>query len=440
MMNSLPAGFYFPVFVSEDTSKTLFFLSADHEYSIKKAFAHFDELKKQSSVYKVSSFMTSADIKFRTEASSEIRALKITPREEDHLISQDSYDQWLEDKVILRTERFFPGRPVWNIASTRHALLRDYQFKGIGFTGISGRCDFPHIHGNLDVYLALYETVMSWHFDQTPIKSQKVVALWKDGHKTKPKILMMREGNSFRVAQIIGIDLDKSELEIIFRSLGVSNQNDLQNKLFAVIKNYAWFVAHSYEYTSPTFDNLMLDGSLIDCSSILHYNGQGWSIPFHLMKNLNGLWDVNYTLYVGVDTIMTYTHRAFKTLGLELDLESAIDYFWNELALLVGKNSQEVRSFFQKNKKWKEQSLEDWSTFLQNSFPDASIAYQHPEQSKFDTEPVEENKITFIISFAEGPQVNFSPYQVTDRIFQFLNSNRDIDPIQFAKAVIRSVQ
>jgi hypothetical protein len=440
MMNSLPAGFYLPVYVTEDPSKKLFFLSPDHQSSLKRAFGHFDELKNLSSLYKVSYFMTAKDINIGPRVSSMIRPIMSTPREEVHFASQSTYDQWLEDKVILRTERFFPGRPVWNIASTRHALLGDYQFKGVGFTGITGRADYPHISGDLDLYLALYETVVSWHFKETPMRSQKVVALWKDDHPTNPKILMLREANSFRLAQVMGIDLEAEEKNIILRSLNISEEDKLVDKFFDVLKGYAWFVAHSYEYTSPTFDNLMIDGSLIDCSSILHYNGNGWSVPFHLSKGPENLWGVYYNLNGEILTFLTYTHRAYKNLGLELEFDTALDYFWNELRNLVGDRAEVVRTFFNNQKNWKDKSLEDWEKHLRSSLPEAEVTAVTPEQSRFYRGPVEEDKLSYLITFPVGPQVNFSPYKVTDLIFQLLNSNRDVSPVKFAEAIIRSVR
>src|SRR5690606_24088660 len=138
---------------------------------------------------------------------SNIRPLKSSPRHEECFSDTNNYERWLEDKVFLRTERFFPGRPSWNIASTRHALLGNYQFKGIGFTGITGRCDFTHTHGQLDIYLSLYETIMSWHLSKFGPGTQRVVALWKDDHKKNPQVLMLREAKSFRLAQVAGVFL-----------------------------------------------------------------------------------------------------------------------------------------------------------------------------------------------------------------------------------------
>lgn len=442
MMNSLSAGFYLPVYVTEDCSKKLFFLSPDHEASIKTAFDQFDELKKLPPLSKVNYFMTSKDIQIKPQGSKEIRALRSSPRDDNHFINQETYDQWLSDKVILRTERFFSGRPAWNVASTRHALLGDYQFKGIGLTGTTGRCDYPHIHGNLDIYLALFETVMSWHFKNTPIKSQKVVALWKDDHRTNPMILMLREASSFRLAQIMGIDLESDEKEIIFRSLQITNHGELKAKFFNVLKNYAWFVAQSYEYTSPSTDNLMLDGSLIDCSSIFHHNGNGWSVPFHLTKDKDGLWRVRYTFCDQILALIFYTHKTYLKLGLELDIEAAVEYFWNELTILVGESAAMVRAFFRMHHpNWKKRTLNEWQQFLQSSFSKAEITSAHPEVSRFYQGPDDgAHNISFKITFGDGPQKDFSSYGVTDRIFQFMNANRDISPMQFAEAVIRSAK
>lgn len=438
MMNSLPAGFYLPVFVAEDSSKRLFFLSKEHEASIKNAFAHFDILLNLESNKKVMSFMSSQDIEMGTQGSSSIRALKSIPRSEEHMTDRNSYEEWLSDKAILRTERFFPGRPVWNIASTRHALLGKFQFKGIGFSGVSGRCDYLHIHGNLDIYLALFETVMSWHFESTPIRTQKVVALWRDDHLTNPKILMLREASSYRLAQIIGIDLEDVEKEIILKSLQVS-ESTLREKFLEVLKNYAWFIAHSYEYTSPTYDNLMLDGSLIDCSSLTHYNGSGWVVPLHLIRKEDGLWGNRYNVHEQADVFISYTLKAYRNLGLEMDLESATEYFWQEVEAIVGPSARIVRTSFADYALWETKPLADWEKFLRNALPEAEVAAAPSEQSKFYRGQASPNHMAlFLVKFKCGPRVEFAPYEVTDRIFHFFNANRDVEPIPFADAIIRS--
>lgn len=237
------------------------------------------------------------------------------------LADPSSYDAWLDNKTILRTEKFFNQRPSWNVASTRHALLGNYQFKGIGVSAPLGRVDYGHVSGRLQFYVALYETLMSWHLAKTPVGAQQVVAIWRERGKelTNCRTLILREAKSTRLAQVAGLRLTASEKALFMEKQGIGIHID--DYLRRTLTKLAWLIVNSYEILAPTSDNLLLDGSCIDCAGIYQHPGKGMALNVRLVAVSDGKYKLASNFAQQFEWLVTNYHEAFQRLGSTLTVE-----------------------------------------------------------------------------------------------------------------------
>lgn len=441
MMNRMPPGHYLPVMAKVDPALHLLFLAPSLESQVRRAYHSFDQLLAQPIDSKIETFMNQSPPEGKIEA--EIRALQAEPLSGEWLGSENAYHGWLAEKAILRTERFFPNHPSWNVGSTRHALMGDFQFKGLGLTSPVARVDYHHISGHLHLYVALYETLMSWHLDQTPVGAQKIAALWvhPQWHSLEAQSLMLREAKSLRLAQFVGLKLRKSERERIWSSMGVQEVSQLEARLRDILSRYAWFYAHSYEILAPTSDNLVLDGTLLDFGGVVVLAGDQARSVFRLRETGDGKFYAGLSVTGQIADLLENFSEAFGSLGCELSLAEVEEIFWHELARLLPDAASVLRVlsplWAELRRSGQPYTLMEWQALLQSVSPSPiDVSVEKKERSRF----LRDEPLTSLEIRWQGEGSSFDPYIRTDRMVTLLRGHETPESDGFTRALLQQAQ
>ena len=439
MMNLLPTGCYLPVIVTDDPSLDLFLVHPTLRPAIEQSFGCLDELRQGSGFDKIKRFMHHDPPPVRQQGV--LQGLQAVTPPPEALASEAQYQAWLDDKAILRTERFFYNRPSWNVASTRHALMGNFQFKGIGITGPLGRVDYGHTHGLLHMYTALYETLMSWHLALTPVGAQRVAALWRkrEDEVTNGRVLMLREAGALRLGQLVALKLTPQERRMVWLSLGVFTMAELRDCFQQVLRRFAWLTVHSYEILAPTLDNLLLDGTCIDTAGIFHHEGDGMNFTLRLVEKRPGIYGMSAGLGPAVEAVLSAYHETYENLGLSLTLSEVHELFWQEFNHWAPEGQQVAQRFcaLSASELWRQQhlSLLEWEQLLQRHFPaPIKVQLRATRMSRFIELPEVLQSIHIEVP---GPAVRFDAFQRCDQIFLACHDATSTEPSELAQSILR---
>jgi hypothetical protein len=251
-MSLLPESWYIPVPVFSTKSDS-FWMNDDFRYESEKLLLNLQEV-------------------FQNEKRcSEIDYGIISKLNSTPFFCEKEWDDYLASTTFFKTEKFFDPYS-FDVGSGRNAIFKDWCWKGIGRNFAATRLDYKHTSGSMSYMDVLFEIF----FDRVFFKfdpSANVPLLGGFCYQDYEQSFIIRSADTIRCGQIFS-GLRTPEIHSVLNFLERKLNPLPKTEWFDFIINRLLRLAQNGIYqTSPTKDNLCVDGRIIDNGTVDWFSG-----------------------------------------------------------------------------------------------------------------------------------------------------------------------
>lgn len=178
------------------------------------------------------------------------------------------------NSLFLITEKFFCKHPSLNLGSARHALLYNYQIKGIGKNPLAIRTDHAHSWGGIYLWQSVKAYIIG-HLLQgiapLGVLNSTMVSVKNTQGKNSDMSLLFRESHATRVTQVM-TQFDphmnitkKSIVDAFIKRVGVKTAEEHMDK---IIFHYSVLYLMGVRHLAINRENISLEGPLLDYEDV----------------------------------------------------------------------------------------------------------------------------------------------------------------------------
>tara|TARA_B100001971_G_scaffold215182_1_gene259183 strand:- start:127439 stop:128677 length:1239 start_codon:yes stop_codon:yes gene_type:complete len=187
---------------------------------------------------------------------------------QSNIASAKEYDQQLEKSDFqLKTERFY-GKHLISIGSSRHALFDGFQFKGVGRNLLAISDEYEYGWGGYRLDNIIDAFIKNEFLKKNSlIEPLNLLGAFVFDDMDRKNGLVIREANTFRLAQIAQGSLNRKDLKFVRNWFDENVKKNPEENLRSIIKNFINLKKLGITCMTPSYHNLTLCGRPIDSES-----------------------------------------------------------------------------------------------------------------------------------------------------------------------------
>lgn len=196
--------------------------------------------------------------------------------------NKEEWDNFLNDALMLKTEKFFSPY-VDGIGAGRCANLGEIQFKGIGRNFGATRLDWLHCWGGMGIIEGLTELLMERKLQmEFPDALVELYGLFKFDEPNQS--FLIRSSDFIRCIQCPpGLTPRDQNILIghLERKLGNSNRHQWHEK---IVRRFIEMISKGFFHHSPNPENITIDGRFLDHHSVEWIKTDKSAFSVHIKK------------------------------------------------------------------------------------------------------------------------------------------------------------